>query len=501
MDTLSHPADGPWYQPMLSLGWGSYGTAADVVADHFDFKPLYDLEAAYHEARADLDRKKERVRLLMVKIGWDLPSGVRVACPLMLKALLDVLPTDEPVDSTSGLGGRPATPFTCLLRAFVLAPFYEVEDNSEAIWRALANNPRYLERCQFPDHKLPDVRVFQRFNEVMNYAELWAEARRRVVRSNIEGDVVSAPRRLAIDPGHEDGYAGVRRPCAACRSCGACERKEQVPTCDVTDLVTKRRTYQFPGVKGVFVANADDDMPMHAAAVNARRSDGRTGAETAQVFAAEYPELVDGIEEVLLDGAYDIADEKAAISEALGGADVLTPINPRNRKAQSVEDSRGIDHIDPYGVPHCIAGQAMDYKGRDQKREQYIYGCPSFDSDTGTLNCDKQGQCCPNLGRAGRRFRVDRARTPQVDWDNPQHSADYKRRYNGRTSVERVIGRTKRSFPFERHWGRGRASFQGHLDKGVLAFHVLASAAHAAGMPERSRSALTFHREPRQAAA
>ena len=51
-----------------------------------------------------------------------------------------------------------------------------------------------------------------------------------------------------------------------------------------------------------------------------------------------------------------------------------------------------------------------------------------------------------------------------MDWENPQHSQDFKDRYDARTSAERVIGRTRWSFPFGRHWGRGHAAFHGHLD-------------------------------------
>jgi len=141
----------------------------------------------------------------------------------------------------------------------------------------------------------------------------------------------------------------------------------------------------------------------------------------------------------------------------------------------------------------------MVYVGRDMKREDFLYGCPCMDRSTGKLDCPKQGQCCPNPGTAGRTFRVPREETPWVDWENPQHSQDFKDRYDGRTSSERVIGRTKWSFPFGRHWGRGRAAFQAHLDKGVLAFHVLLLAAHAVGHSEKGRSPLTFHEDAKAA--
>lgn len=489
----TEPYHAPWYQCMLPLAWGGHDTAADVVARSFDFSKLEPVERAYVVAVRSFARLGERVQDFKDRYGWALPSGTQAMCPLQLETLLAVLPVDEPFEEEPGAGGAPPVPFSALIRAFLFAPFYEVEDNSAAIWRAIANNPAYLQRCGFPENRLPNERTFQRFNAVMNWAELWGEARRLLVAASYGEEILPPPRRLAIDPGHEDGYAGVRRPCAACRSCGACAPEEQIPTCDVTDIVAKKKTLQFPGVKGVFVTDVDAEMPIMAHAVNARRFDGRVGAETARAVADEYPELVATVKEALLDGAYDIRDEKAAISEALGGADVLTPINPRNRQPIPVKDSRGIDHIDTYGVPHCIQGLAMHYRGKDAVRQQYRYGCPLFDRTTATVSCPNQGRCSPNPGTTGRQYRVDREVTPQVDWENPQHSEASKERYKGRTAVERTIARTKRSLPFERHWGRGRLAFQGHLDKGVLAFHVMLHAAHAEGLARHGRKILTWH--------
>jgi hypothetical protein len=501
VDTPSYPDITPWYQSVLPFGslGGFYNTAADAVYRGFDWKKVYSLGASFREAAARLERRKDVVRRLTEKHGFKAENGNTYICPLMLETLLDVLP-DEPVPPRHPEnGGAPEIPFDAFLKAWVLAPFYEVEDNSAALWRALARNTDFMVRCGFPGNVLPDVRSFQRFNEVMTFGGLWAEARRMMVLDNLANGVLPSPKRLAIDPGHEDGYAGVHKACAACRACKACDPADRVFTCDVTDIVAKRKTYQFPGVKGVFVADADEDVPLLAVGVNARTFDGNTGIETAKAFAKEYPEQVDTVEEALLDGAFDIKDEKKGISEALGGADVLTPINPRRRKDQPVEGHRGIDHINPYGLPICVQGLGMVYLGRDMKREDFLYGCPLLDRNTGKLDCPNQGRCCPNPGSAGRTFRVPRERTPQVDWENPQHSQDFKDRYDGRTSSERVIGRTKRSFPFERHWGRGHAAFQAHLDKGVLAFHVLLSTAHALGVPEKGRSPLTFHEKAKAA--
>jgi hypothetical protein len=495
VDATSYPDSTAWYQLFLpfSDGMSRYGTAADAVFRGFDFRIVKELEAKYIEEEDRLALRKDRAAILTDRHGFEDEHKRKHICPVMLAGLLDVLPEREPAPLARGAGGAPKIPFDSFLCAFLLAPFYEVEDNSAAIWRALARNPEYLVRCRFPANVLPEVRSFQRFNEVMNIAGLWGEARRLVVNNNLASDALKPPMRLAIDPGHEDGYAGVRRPCAACRLCGGCPKEEQVPTCDVTDIVAKRRTYQFPGVKGVFVTDVDQEIPLLAVAVNAKTSDSKTGADTAKAFVAEYPEAVKTVGEVSLDGAYDVKDEKKAISEAFEDADVLTPINPRARKEKMIEGTRGIKSISPYGVPTCIEGLPMVFIGRDLEREDFMWGCPRFNKETGCADCPNQGRCCPNPGTTGRQYRVPREKTPQVDWDNPQHSQHFKDRYAGRTSVERTIGRTKRSFPFERHWGRGRLAFQGHLDKGVLAFHILLSAAHALGVPHKGRSPLTFH--------
>jgi len=493
-----------WFQPVLDYLWGPVGTAADIVHLYFNMALLLPLEQAYRQASQQLDRLTERLHQWTEQYGFEAPSGTKLLCPRLLALLVETLPAhdEEPLPVAAGPGGAPPIPFEALLRTWLMAPFYEVEDNAAAIWRAVGNNPRYLERCRYPDNHLPSERKFQQFNRVMNWAGLWGEAKRVVVRNNLETEAIDAPRRLAIDPGHQDGYAGVRRPCHACRVCHSCPKEERVRTCDVTDIVTKRKTYKFPGVKGVFVTDPDAEMPYTAAAVNARVYDGKTGKSTAEFFAREYPELVAAIDEATLDGAFDNVAEKQGISDALGGADVLAPINPRNRKKKTpVKDSRGVEYLDQYGVPHCIQGEAMKYCGRDHHRQAYVWGCPRFDPNTRTIDCPLQGRCCPNPGVNGRRIRIPRAKTPQIDWELPQHSQDFKDRYKARTAVERTIGRTKRSFPFERHWGRGRDSYQGHLDKGVLAFHVLMAAAHDAGFTERGRSPLTFHKRTEKSAA
>ena len=195
MDANVYPDTRAWYQPFLPFPGGlpGYGTAVDAVFRGFDLGVLRGLETRYLLAAAQLDRRKARTALLTEQHGFEDRCGEKHICPRMLQDLLDVLPEDEPMPAPRGLGGAPRIPFAAFLTAFVLAPFYEVEDNSAAVWRALANNPTFLCRCGFLENELPDVRSFQRFNEVMNVAGLWGEARRLVVGANLASGALKPP--------------------------------------------------------------------------------------------------------------------------------------------------------------------------------------------------------------------------------------------------------------------------------------------------------------------
>lgn len=134
MDTPSYPDITPWYQSVLPFGslGGFYNTAADAVYRGFDWKKVYSLGASFREAAARLERRKDVVRRLTEKHGFKAENGNTYICPLMLETLLDVLP-DEPVPPRHPEnGGAPEIPFDAFLKAWVLAPFYEVEDNSAA---------------------------------------------------------------------------------------------------------------------------------------------------------------------------------------------------------------------------------------------------------------------------------------------------------------------------------------------------------------------------------
>ena len=181
---------------------------------------------------------------------------------------------------------------------------------------------------------------------------------------------------------------------------------------------------------------------------------------------------------VIADGAYDSADNRKIASDVMH-ADLVTPVCPRRNKKKNAS-ARGIDYVDTYGVPVCMEGMRMELLGRDEEKEQYIWGCPVYHPSRSdeTLICNSKCECSPG-SKNGRVYRTNACEFPQVNWDFPQHSRRHKKLYAMRTQIERIISRVKRMLSFERFYGRGKKTLQGFADRYVAVFNMVAYAAWA----------------------
>lgn len=128
------------------------------------------------------------------------------------------------------------------------------------------------------------------------------------------------------------------------------------------------------------------------------------------------------IDVVIADGPYDSAADRNACRDTLDSS-LVTPVCSRRRSKKKV-DARGIDHVDAYGRPVCIAEHQMELLGRDTQREQYIWACcPAFHplrSDE-KVTCELWETCCRRAanGRVYRRLPADRLGAPS-SLKNPQ---------------------------------------------------------------------------------
>lgn len=463
-----------------------YCVNARVVAHSFDWDIFKPIEPLYYKAREEFNRQKG-------------------ACPCPKEEpqeeqplLFDVskLKTKEPkkISSNPKGAGREGEDFFCLLKAWSLAPYYETEQNAEAIWRRLKQNPDYRSDCVFQTiEDVPSSRTLRRFNEIMYAYQLWTEVRKLVVLSNIEAGVINLSGRLAVDPTHFDAFAKVKNLTKECKGCDKNQSCQQVKyTCDMTEIVSKSKNYKLPGVKGILVTDPISELPISGMPFNARTYDGNTQEVLLPLLKQlrdEYPLLKERIDRILGDAAFD-NKENRDVSKQILEASLLTPINPRNHKQSLVED-KGIAKIDKYGIPHCICGHKLCLLTRDRKREQYIWGCPVFNPDCRIegLSCHMKNKCSPN-SQYGRVYRTNRCDSPQINWETPQHLKSNKKEYRLRSSIERTISRVKRCLPFERFWNRGKKALQSHIDRLILSLNMFAYAAIKLGKKHLMRSPL-----------
>lgn len=400
------------------------------------------------------------------------------------------LPTPiEQVDDTSAVGrsrsGRKPHDFMPMMRAFELARLMYVEIMAESVYLQVRSNPLFAEACGFTG-KLPRYRSFARFDQIMTDFGLWDKARQQVVEFNLKQGVLEAEDTLVADTTHVEAEATYGRRVKTCGHEEDCDCPK-VPTDDNVGIVRKSNAVSYVGHKVSLFSGAKGQLPLTREVCKGGAHDALTLQPTLERFKSEFEELAEPVRYVLADGIYQTPGNQKVTKDVLG-AKLLAPINPRNRKDKS-SDARGIDKIDRYGVPHCIAGHKMELKGCDLKKEQYIFTCPVHNPQTKQegLVCPhhKHIDCC-SAATQGRVFRIGFSTTPQVDPEFPQHSRTFDTLYDARTGIERIIGMLKDGYSLRRVHKRGRKAVEAHVDQCILCMHVMAYCAYAqAGIVNR----------------
>jgi len=463
-----------------------YCVNARIIAHTFDWSIFKPVEFPYYKAREGFNKQK----------GNSSCPKERAKEEEFLLFDMSLLETKEPEGTGSNPrgAGRKGEDFFSLLKIFTLAPYYEAEQNAEAIWRRLVQNPDYRLDCGFQNlSDVPAARTLRRFNEIMYIYGLWTEVRKIAVLENMETGIIGSSGSLAVDPTHLDGFAKVKNPAKECKECDKKEICDEVKyTCDMNDIVSKSKNYKVPGVKAALISDPTSELPISGMAFNARVYDGEAEKVLIPLLKQvdeEYPALKEQVDTILADGAFDSKANREACN--ILNASLLAPINPRNHKEFLATKSRGIARIDKYGVPHCIENYKLHLLTKDTKLNQYIWGCPVFNPDCRIegLSCSKKDECSPN-SQYGRTLRTNKDDYLQIDWENPQHLKSNKKEYCGRTSIERTISRVKRCLPFERFWNRGKKALQAHIDRAILALNMFASAAVRLGKKHLMRSPL-----------
>lgn len=488
------------YQTVLFDTTGGPGIDLATINREFPWELLSCVERRYEDARWEFNQLQVRSAKKREKRGHPCPLSVKMLTVMSIALFgaahpdLDAEAEEAeaealPLPSNSSHAGRRGYPFLPMLKAFLLAPYLGLEQNAEQLASMLRMNLQYQLLCGFPG-ALPGARALRRFRQIMYTYGLWGDVKELLVLRNLELGVFELPKTIALDPTHLDGFASVKKEAKACKECpkgGRCPEHQR--TCEMTGIVSKSNNYKLPGVKGTMVGLPESEILLDGIAGEGNRHDCSLLDDALMRLVGRYPFLKDRVERVLADRAYDSKASREQTREHLG-ANLVTPINERNRKEIQLAD-RGVEKIDKQGRPRCIAGHIMALAGRDRTREQYIWRCPVHAERYAREGLECSPECksaCAPTATEGRTFRVDRSLTPQISWEVPQHLASVEKEYDLRTSVERIIGRGKRGFQFERFFGRGRLALQGHLDRWVIAVNLLALVAWQIGNERLERS-------------
>lgn len=209
------------------------------------------------------------------------------------------------------------------------------------------------------------------------------------------------------------------------------------------------------------------------AATDAASHDGTLLKPHLDAFFNTYPELKGAFDEVLADAAYDDAQMKHDVEEE-HQLNVRTSPNPRRIKTVEENLPKGMKALTPAGTLTCRADREMEFLGARFSTEQFLYGPPGGTKGSPACGtCPLKDECCRKDAAAGRHVSIPFTRLEHIDPSDPPMARRFKAAMRKRPAVERAIKRIKLDFSDESLTRRGNAAFQAHLDRSLIAFHLM----------------------------
>lgn len=359
-----------------------------------------------------------------------------------------------------------------MLKAFFLAPLLHIEVMVSTVYALVEANPAFFALCGFST--LPSIRTFERFDQIMIETGLWEEIRKVTVHHNFDQGVIEEEAIIAVDISHIEAEATLNATRKTCTHTEPCECP-QVPTDDNVGIVRKSNAVSYIGHKASVVCGVNSELPLTRTIFKGNQSDAVTLEETLKDVLKDLPYMVQSIQYVTADGAYQSKANQAHCKNTVK-AKLIAPINPRNRKEKPL-DVRGMQKLTTYGVPVCMSNHPMMLKGLDATNDQYIWVCPVFNEKYQKEGLSCSTEChtaCCNQAKTGRTLRIDQELTPQIDPEFPQHLASFKKIYKERTAIERVFAQLKDGLSMRRVHKRGTLAVEAHMDRCITTSHMLA---------------------------
>lgn len=517
-----------WFRLLHGLPWI---TLRPVAARYYEALWQFNVEQqrAHQQRMAEVAvANPETIDQAKVRLLFERPTLCPGATPLHqvcdgLVAEIRVDPaTLEPGVVPLRLAGRQPKCFFALLKAFVGMVLRGRAAEPEIVHDELHNNPSYARACGFtlPDARsgyrqsdTPSRRKIEQFDQIMITAGLWHHLAVEQVRANLRDGVVQVDHILVHDTTHYPARSAMtaveipspaqdktpepksRRVKKGARSAARKLRRKSQPRTIKTCRCKPQQNCAHPWVSadpgagtvcksggkrywahkastiGVRDLQGQEVLLDAVAMSDAASHDSMSLEAHIERLFQDFPELKDKIEWVLDDAAADDEDLKNRLNLRWGIV-LMTPINPRGRKKQTKNLRRGIDHIEPKGIPVCRQGFPFDFVGVRHEEECFLFRAPDLDGVPVCRDCTVRAECYRGQDGA-RQVSIPFERLPWINPGMPELSLQFQQEMARRTVIERLHKLMKDDFGDERLDKRGNDAFQARLDKTRWAMHLL----------------------------
>lgn len=520
---LKQHANVPWFGVLRDLDWNGL---RPVAARYYE--ALWQFNVEQQQARLQRlieanteTREQATVRLLLERPTLNEGASALHRLSESQPAQIQVRPESvEPGVTPYRVAGKQPKCFFALAKAFVGMAVRGRSPEPEGVHDELKSNPGYARACGFTladprrgyrQSDVPSLRKIEQFDQIMTRAGLWRHMALAEVRRNLEQGVVKMETRVVHDTTHYPAFSArtaVPLPAAAqapktrrmkkgervrirqlrksqsrtikrCR----CAERAQCPhpwqqADDGAGTVVKSASKMYWAHKASTLAFPQQGVLLDAVAMrDAASHDSTSVVESIERLFEDHPGLEGTVHKVLDDGAADDVGLKAQMKQRWE-IELMTPINPRRRKAQKKDLARGLEEITATGTPVCRQGFPFDFVGCRHEDKRFIFRAPN--DATGTpvcTDCPVRTECYRGKDGA-RQVTIAFERLPWIDPAHPQVSLRYQHEMAMRTAIERVHKQMKYDLGSEDLSKRGNDAFQARLDKTLWATHLMLRHAH-----------------------
>lgn len=513
---LLNTVEGAWFEILYNFPWELYRTHA---ANYYNALYGFNQGSGSAEESSESDKtpvpteskEEARLRLLSERTTMlDEPTSAQQMLhnsePIRYK-----VPEVLPEETSPGVvpvrqAGRQPKCFFGMLKATLGCSLLGYSPEPEQIHRLLTSNPSFARVCGFAltdknrnsyqQNRIPSLRKLEQFDQVMRQSGIWDEIKVSTVTANLESGAIKIEQELVGDTTHYHAHSGFEtviyedekgaenkksqsKPTKRC-SCGhksweSCEHPWELAD-EGAGTVVKSSNKMYWAHKSSVIGFPGAGVALDAVAVcDAASNDGKTFLPHVKLIFEKYPNLSQSIKRALYDSACDDAVLKKQFREEFG-VELKASQNPRRKKPVTNPSllPRGMEKITPYGVPHCVAGYEMEYKGARYENETFIYSGPRDEEGTSIcLDCSERARCCNKNSQGERVITVPFTILPHIDANDPPMAKRFKAIMKRRPSVERMIKRLKCDLGDDRLGKQGNESFQAYLDKTMIAYHLL----------------------------